>query len=178
MHRALFIFILMGTAIACSCSALAQQKSREPKIVIAPKRPRPTAPPRPGEGAIFLGVNGFGSTCKASRDAKSPFFNPYKTATIADVMGAPIAKITITSYGDGWKKDDAIRARVLQVLSVETNDFAPGIEWDESAFVDLVGTIQFADGKEGAFEESAGHVCFNDHNGAAIFTRVQLKAAQ
>jgi hypothetical protein len=40
---------------------------------------------------------------------------------------------------------------------------------------DIVGTIQYSDGMQGAFEESGGHVCFTKHDGFAAWARVQVK---
>jgi hypothetical protein len=176
IFRSRRILILVGVTIACAWIALGQEKSAEPEIVIAAKGARPSPPP--GAGGIIVLSEGFGSTCKRTSDAKTPQIDSATLTSIAEAMGAPVTRITISSRGRSWKKDGDIRRHILQVLSARTNELAPGIDWDEGVATDLIGTIQFADGKVGSFEESGGHVCFNAHSGAAIFARVQLKASQ
>jgi hypothetical protein len=178
MPRILYISILLGAVIACSSTSLTQEKPTEPKIVVEAKGPRPNQYAPPGSGGIFIIAHRFGETCKATVDTDSPHFPFDKPTSITDAMGAPVTEIDIASYGQSWKKEDDIRSHVLQVLSEKSSEFAPGILWDEAVAIDLVGTIQFADRKKGAFEESAGHLCFNDHNGGAIFTRVRLEKTQ
>jgi hypothetical protein len=156
----------MLMALLSSSSGLAQEKTPILKVVIAAKKAT-----MPARG--FLPMN-FGSTCRATSDAQSPYFGSYKSFSIAEMMSDPAAVLRITSYGPAWKNRDELRAHVLQVLSTETNESGAGEEWQEGVFTDIVGTIQFASKKEGAFEESGGHVCFNDHGGAVIWSRVRL----
>jgi hypothetical protein len=161
-------------ALLIAPSAFAQQKPAQPKIVIVAKGPR--SEPKPSSasgGATFVHLTPFGATCKPTSDDKSAYASR-QPISIQDAAGAPIAEIRITSYGDDWKSDEEIRARILRVLSAQATDLSPGIDWDESTFIDLVGKVRFKDGKESPFEESGGHVCFSNHEGAVIFTRVQL----
>jgi hypothetical protein len=153
--------------IFCAGFALpAQESAPVPKIVIDAKKPTPPS-------TTALAMN-FGSSCHATSDAKSPFYSGYKPASIADMVGAPVAEIRITSYGTGWKSRDDIRAAIVRVWSAQSEGAAPGPEWQEGVWPDIVGAIRFKDGKRSAFEESSGHVCFVDHSGASIWTRIQL----
>jgi hypothetical protein len=156
--------LLIGLFVLFSCATAPAQNKVSRKITIVAKKPT-----MPLDGIASMG---FGATCRATSDAQSPYFRNYKPVAISDVLGAAVKSIAITSYSPEWKNREEIRLHVLQVLNAQASEFAPGIEWDEGVFVDVVGTIQFADGKKGAFEESAGHVCFNDYKGAVIFTRI------
>jgi hypothetical protein len=144
-----------------------QEVAPPPKILIEAKTP--TAP-NAGDRAL-----NFGSTCRATSGAKSPFYSSYKPASIAEMLGAPVTEIRITRYGTEWKSHDEIRATITLAWNARSDGASPYAPWDEGAWTDIVGTIQFKDGRKSAFEESAGHVCFLVHGGAAIWTRVPVK---
>jgi hypothetical protein len=174
VSRLILLLILPG-----AFAASAPQTATLPRIVVSAKKgTAPNKAPRPltgGGGIVFLANHPFGANCHAVGDARSPYYSSYKPTSIAGMMGGPVAAIRITQYGNGWKSPDELRATIAKVWAAQSDGAAPGAEWDEAVFTDIVGSIEFKDGTTRAFEESGGHVCFVDHNGAAIWTRVPVK---
>jgi hypothetical protein len=156
---------IAATLAALTClSASAQDKPHPPKIVFEAKSATKTQTPP------------FGQTCKAAPKATSPYYNSpsFQPVSIADLLRAPVTQVTIRRYGFGWKTQDDVSKRVLIVLGARTSDISGYEPWDEVVFPNIVATLQFADKKEGTLEISGVHVCFADHSGAVIWTRIGL----
>jgi hypothetical protein len=150
-------------------SALPQGKMTRPKIIFAKHAATP-------ERAMGMGP-AFGQTCKATGSTKKSYADVDRAVTVAEVMGAPVAVVKIRSYRAGAKKQD-IQDRVLQVLDAATYDEPMQYDpLDEGVWTGIVATIQFADNKQGAFEESGGHVCVTDDSGAVWWMRVRVIGA-
>ncbi|MFZ3246336.1 MAG: hypothetical protein WA185_14790 [Candidatus Acidiferrales bacterium] len=155
--------VLLALAFLICASSFAQQKTRPPKIVFAKHAAAPAvglAPP-------------FGQSCRATSNAKFSHLASYRPVSIADLLGAPVALVTIRRYGPSSKNQPEIRKHVLGVLAAQTLEISPYEPWDEAAFTDIVATLQFADNNQGALEISGVHICFTDHTGAAIWMRLR-----
>jgi hypothetical protein len=159
--------VLVLASLICS-SNFAQQEPRPPKIVFEAKSATNT-----------LGT-AFGQSCKATPNASSPYYrsSPSQPVSIADLLRAPVAEVKILRYGAGWKNQDDIRERLLDVLGARTLEIFDYEPWDEAAFTDILATIHFADKTQAALEVSGVHVCFTDHSGAVIWTRIGTRVIE
>jgi hypothetical protein len=155
------IFLVLA-ALSC-VSACAQEKARAPKIVFEAKSATKTLTP------------GFGQSCKAAPNATSPYYrsSPFQAVSIADLLRAPVVEVRIRRYPSGGNQD-TIRKRVLFVLGARTTEIFGYEPWDEAVFPGIAATLEFADKKEGALKISSPHVCFTDHSGAVIWTRIGI----
>jgi hypothetical protein len=158
--------VLVLASLSCS-SNLAQQKPRRPKIVFEAKSATNTLRPA------------FGQSCKATPNASSPYYHSsFQPVSIADLLRAPAAEVKILRYGPGWKNQDDIRERLLDVLGARTLEISGFESWDEFVPPDIVARIQFVDKTQGALEVSGVHVCFTDHSGAVIWTRIGTRVIE
>jgi hypothetical protein len=188
--------LLCGLAIAvlatiATHTARAQDKPREPKVVLDLQKPAPadnsSAPANAGakdsDGASsnartpfrIGGIPGvFGEACKAFSSAEGPDRRLDKADPIAELFGGPIAVVRVRRYGPGREKPDRdeVRQRVTKILHAQTHDIARGILWSEATFAGLVAAVEFSDHTKGVLEESGGHVCFSDHAGTVWYLRI------
>ena len=163
----LFFAALVLAALA-SQTGYAQDKPREPKIVLKLEKPVSGGNPR--------GWEPFGATCKSlkpenGKDQRSYHPGWDKPVSIAEWMGAPIEVVKIRRYGPGWKKPDDVRQRVASLLKTQSGEVSPYEDWDEFVFADIIATVQFSDHTEGTLEVSGVHVCFTTHSGMALWLR-------
>jgi hypothetical protein len=193
--------LLCGLAIAVLATIVthtvrAQDKPREPKVVLDLDKPAPkddssavanaaggaNAGAKDSAGASanartsfhFVLIPAFGEACKAFSSAQGTDRRLDKPVPIAELFGAPIAVVKIRRYDRQLQNSDLpeVRARVAKILHAQTNEIARGILWSEASFADLVATTEFSDHTKGVLEESGGHVCFSDHAGTVWYLRI------
>ena len=189
-RRLLCCFVMVVSGALATHSALAQDKPREPKVVLEFQKPAPADASSAAANAgakDFDGASGnartpfrigaipgaFGEACKALSSAEGPDRRLDKPVPIAELFGGPIAVVRVRRYGTGREKPDRdeVLQRVAKILQAQTDDIARGILWSEAAFADLLATIEFSDHTKGVLEESGGHVCFSDHAGTVWYLR-------
>ena len=155
--------VIAGALVALSgASGLSQEKLTQPKVVFEKNAAAP----------VTLMRSAFGHTCKATGPATKSYKSMHGAFTVAQVLGAPIAAVKIRSYPARVKQKD-IQDWVLKTLATKVDEPPMSYEpWDEWVRTDIVATIQFADKKQGAFEESTWHVCLTDDSGAVWWMRI------
>jgi hypothetical protein len=190
-RRLLCCFVMVVSAALATHSAHAQDKPREPKVILDRQKPAradnssaaANAGAKDSAGASsnartpfrIGGIPGrFGEACKAFSSAEGPDRRLDKPVPIAELFGGPIAVVRVRKYGPGREKPDRdeVRARVARILHAQTDDIARGMLWSEATFAGLVATIEFSDHTKGVLEESGGHVCFSDHGGTVWYLRI------
>jgi hypothetical protein len=197
MRRLLRCFVIAVLAAIATPTAHAQDKPREPKVVLDLDKPAPkdnssaaakasgsaNAGAKDSDGASadartpfrIGGIPGaFGEACKAFNSTEGPNRRLDKPVPIADLFGAPIAVVKIRRYDASLHKPELseARARVAKLLHAQTDGIDRGILWSEAAFAGLVAITEFPDHTQGVLEESGGHVCFSDHAGTVWYLRI------
>ena len=176
-----FLVILALTAAAARPS-YAQDKTKDPKIVIdleksAPANESKVKEPASAEASSHASVvPPFGRACSALGAAKDGYRNFDSSVSISELFGAPIEVITIRRLGPFQGKPDReeLRKRILAVLSAQTTEVFRYADWDEAVPAGIVTTIQFYDRSKGVLEESGGHVCFSDYAGTVWWLRIPI----
>jgi hypothetical protein len=161
-------FVILILAALASRTACAQDKPKDPKVVLDLEKPAPT------DNSSHL--QRFGTTCDPFNqkfgELGPPAPQPMKPTSIAELMGAPIGVVKIRRYGPAWKNPDDVRNRITKLLKTQTAEVYVYEPWAEAAFADIVVTVQFSDHTEGTLEVSNVHVCFSTHSRSALWLRV------
>jgi len=179
-----YFLVILTLAASAAQPNYAQDKTKDPKIVIDLEKPsppdesntknpaNPNDPPRPSTAQPF------GKACSAAGAAKDGYRTLDQPYTISDLFGAPIAVIIVRRLGAGQEKPDReeLRKRIFAVLSAQTTEVSRYQDWDEWVPQGLVVTIQYYDRTKSVLEESAGHVCFSDYAGTVWWLRIPVIA--
>jgi hypothetical protein len=162
-RSSLLVLALLPLGCLANSSQDKSHKTQQPRVVLDLQKPSA------GEKSFR---RRFGMTCPSQEPEASLYRDLEHPASISELLGAPIEVVRIRSYGAHWKKFDDVRKRVIQVLETQTGTIYPGEVWDEMVLADIVATIRFSDGSEGALEESGGHVCFKNHSKSTAWARI------
>ncbi|MFY9804121.1 MAG: hypothetical protein WA211_04380 [Candidatus Acidiferrales bacterium] len=156
-----------------------QEKQKDPKVVLDLEKPAAGHDLDEGaagaaKGSHLVPPGSFGKSCSAFGKPKEGYRSLEGVASIAGLIGAPVAVVRVRRYGSGHDKVDReeVRKHVLNLLAEETSEEYRYEPWDEAVYVGLVAKIQFFDHSEGVLEESGNHVCFSDFNGQVWWTRI------
>jgi hypothetical protein len=177
-RRAQYFLAILTLAAAAAQPSYAQDKTKDPKIVIDLEKPAqsneskvkdpantdaPIAPP-------------FGKACSAVGATKDGYRNFDSPVSISNLFGAPIEIITIRRLGPNQEKPDReeLRKRIIAVLNAQTTEVSRYADWDEWVPQGIVATIQFYDHTKSVLEESGGHVCFSDYAGTLWWLRIPV----
>jgi hypothetical protein len=162
-RSSLLVLALLPLVFSATSPQDKSRKTQQPRVVLDLQKPSA------GENSLR---RRFGKTCPSQGPEASLYRDLERPASISELLGAPLEVVRIRSYGAHWKKFDDVRKRVIQVLETQTGTIYPGEVWDEMVLADIVATIRFSDGSEGALEESGGHVCFTDHSKSTAWARI------
>jgi hypothetical protein len=181
-----YFLLILALAAAAAQPSYAQDKTKEPKIVLDLEKPAPANDSKAKEPASANAtthpsiVPPFGKACSSVGAAKDGYRSLDQPYTISDLFGAPIEVITIRRLGSGPEKPDReeLRKRITAVLNAQTTEVSRYQDWDEWVPQGLVVTIQFYDRTKSVLEESAGHVCFSDYAGTVWWLRIPTPAAK
>jgi hypothetical protein len=177
-----YFLAILTLAAAAVQPNYAQDKTKDPKIVIDLEKPAPVNESKAKEPASADGTTRapiappFGKACSvfgAAKDGYRSFDSPF---SISDLFGAPIEVITIRRLGPGQEKPDReeVRKRIFTVLNAQTVEVSRYADWDEWVPQGMVATIQFYDHTKAVLEESAGHICFSDYAGTVWWLRIPI----
>jgi hypothetical protein len=180
------VFALLALAALMVWVGNAQDKTKDPKVVLELEKPAPSESSAANasegtKGSVHLSAAApFGKTCSAFSSPKDGYRSLDGPASIADLIGAPIEVVKIRRYGPGQEKPDRdeVRKHVLNLLKAQTAEVYRYEPWDETVFTGLVAKIQFYDHTEGVLEESGVHVCFSDYTELVWWTRIPPAAAK
>jgi hypothetical protein len=180
------VFALLALAALMVWVGDAQDKTKDPKVVLELEKPAPSensaANASEGtKGSVHVSTSApFGKTCSAFSSPKDGYRSLDGPASIADLIGAPIEVVKVRRYGSGQDKPDRdeVRKRVINLLKAQTAEVYRYEPWDEMVFTGLVAKIQFYDHTEGVLEESGVHVCFSDYTGLVWWTRIPPPATK
>ena len=174
--------VILALALAAAQRGSAQDKNKDPKVVVELDKRTQTNDSNAKEPASTDGttpltpVGGFGKACSAFGAARDGYRNFDKPVTVSDLFGAPIAVVIIRRLGPNQEKSDReeLRKHIVAVLNAQTTDVSRYEDWDEVVWVGIVATVQFADRSKGVLEESGGHVCFSDYAGTVWWLRIPV----
>jgi hypothetical protein len=177
-----YFLVILALAAAAAQPNYAQDKTKDPKIVIDLEKPTPANESKVKEPGSADGstpapiVPPFGKACSAFGAAKDGYRNFESPVSISDLFGAPIEVITIRRLGPGQEKPDRekLRKRIFALLNAQTVEVSRYADWDESVPQGMVATIQFYDRSKAVLEESAGHVCFSDFAGTVWWLTIPI----
>jgi hypothetical protein len=175
-----YFLVILALAAAAAQPNYAQDKTKEPKIVLDLEKPAPANDSKAKEPASANATTHvpiaqpFGKACSSVGAAKDGYRSLDQPYTIADLFGAPIEVITVRRLGPGPEKPDReeLRKRITAVLNAQTTEVSRYQDWDEWVPQGLVVTIQFYDRTKSVLEESSGHVCFSDYAGTVWWLRI------
>jgi hypothetical protein len=179
-----YLLVLLALAALTARPAYAQDKNKDPRVVLELEKSPPAndsnaKEPAGAHGATHLWpAEPFGKACSsfgAPKDGYRNFDRPY---SVSELFGAPIAVIIIRRLGPFQEKPDRdeIRKHIVAVLNAQTTEVSRYVEWDESVPLGIVATVQFSDRTKGVLEESGGHVCFSDYAGTVWWLRIPIPA--
>jgi hypothetical protein len=179
-------FMVLALAALTAQAGYAQDKTKEPKVVLELEK---QALSESSAANASEGTKGsvhssttvpFGKTCSAFRAPKDGYRSLDGTASIADLIGAPIEVVKVRRYGSGQEKPDReeVRKFFTNLLKAETSEAYRYEPWDEMVFTSFVAKIQFYDHTEGVLEQSGVHVCFSDYTGLVWWTRIPAPAVK
>ena len=177
-----YFLAILTLAAAAAQPNYAQDKTKDPKIVIDLEKPAPVNESKAKEPASPVGATHapiappFGKACSALGAAKDGYRDFDSPVSISDLFGAPIEVITIRRLGVWQEKPDreALRKHIMAVLNTQTVEVSRYADWDEAVPLGIVATIQFYDHTKGVLEESGGHVCFSDYSGTLWWLRIPV----
>lgn len=181
-----YFLVILALAGAAALPDYAQDKPKDPKVVLDLEKSPPANDSKSKEAA---GTDGnahlsvappFGKACSAFGAAKDGYRNLDSPYSIAELFGAPIEVIIIRRIGAFEEKSDReeIRKHILTVLKARTTEVSRYADWDEAVPQGMVATIQFYDRTKGVLEESGGHVCFSDYAGTVWWLRIPAVATK
>jgi hypothetical protein len=190
-----YLLVILALAAVAAQPNYAQDKTKDPKIVIDLERPAagdvsnakaPASDSKQKETASadssshLPGAPPFGKACSAFGAAKDGYRNLDSPYSISELFGAPIEVITIRRLGPGLEKTDReeLRKHIISVLNSRTTEVSRYADWDEWVPLGIVTTIQFYDHSKAVLEESGGHVCFSDYAGTVWWLRIPAVAAK
>ncbi len=177
-----YFLVLLALAALASRPAYAQDKNKDPKVVLELEKSPPAndsnaKEPAGTHGATHLWPGEpFGKSCSAFGAPKDGYRNLDRPFSVNELFGAPIAVITIRRLGAFQEKPDReeLRKHIVAVLSAQTTEVSRYEDWDEAVPLGIVATVQFSDRAKGVLEESSGHVCFSDYAGTVWWLRIPL----
>ncbi len=180
-----YLLAVLALAAAAQLS-YAQDKNKDPRVVVELDKRSQTndsnaKEPANSDGSTHLvSSEPFGKACSAAGAAKDGYRNFEKPVTISELFGAPISVVIIRRLGPGQEKPDReeLRKRIVAILNAQTTEVSRYEDWDESVWLGIVATIQFADRSKGVLEESGGHVCFSDYAGTVWWLRIPVNPKQ
>ena len=175
-----YFLVILTLAAAAAQPNYAQDKTKDPKIVLDLEKPSPAdesnakSPASPNDASRPSTARPFGKACSAAGAAKDGYRNFDSPYSISELFGAPIEVITIRRLGPGQEKPgrEELRKRITAVLNAQTTEVSRYQDWDEWVPQGLVVTIQFYDRTKSVLEESGGHVCFSDYAGTVWWLRI------
>jgi hypothetical protein len=178
--------MVLALAALTARAGYAQDKTKEPKVVLelekqAPSENSPANASEGSKGTVHSSATvPFGKTCSAFRAPKDGYRSLDGSASIADLIGAPIEVVKVRRYGSGQEKPDReeVRKFFTNLLKAETSEAYRYEPWDEMVFTGFVAKIQFYDHTEGVLEQSGVHVCFSDYTGLVWWTRIPAPAVK
>ena len=178
--------MVLALAALTARAGYAQDKTKEPKVVLELEKPAPSensaANASEGtKGSVHSSTTvPFGKTCSAFRAPKDGYRSLDGTASIADLIGAPIEIVKVRRYGSGQEKPDReeVRKFITNLLKAETSEAYRYEPWDEMVFTGFVAKIQFYDHTEGVLEQSGVHVCFSDYTGLVWWSQIPPPAVK
>jgi hypothetical protein len=179
-----YFLAILALAAAAAQPNYAQDKTKDPKIVIDLEKPAQSneskvKDPASTDAATHAPIAPpFGKACSAFGAAKDGYRNFDSPVSISDLFGAPIEVITIRRLGPGQEKPDReeLRKHIFTVLNAQTVEVSRYADWDEWVPQGIVATIQFYDHTKAVLEESSGHVCFSDYAGTVWWLRIPTVA--
>jgi hypothetical protein len=179
-----YFLVILTLAAAATQPNYAQDKMKDPKIMIDLEKPAPANDPKVKDPASTDAAAHaplappFGKACSAVGAAKDGYRSFDGPVSISDLFGAPIEIITTRHLGPGQEKPDReeLRKRIMAVLNAQTVEVSRYADWDEWVPQGLVATIQFYDHSKAVLEESGGHVCFSDYAGTVWWLRIPTVA--
>lgn len=173
-----YFLVILALAAAAAQPNYAQDKTKDPKIVIDLEKPAAgdvsnTKAPASADGATHASTAPtFGKACSAFGAAKDGYRNLDSPYSISELFGAPIEVITIRRLGQEKPDREELRKHIVSVLNSRTTEVSRYADWDEWVPQGIVTTIQFYDHSKAVLEESGGHVCFSDYAGTVWWLRV------
>jgi hypothetical protein len=179
-----YIAVVLALSALLAQPAYAQDKNKDPKVVLELEKSPPAneseaKEPAPAEGSIRLAhVEPFGKACSAFGAPKDGYRNFDRPFSVSELFGAPITVIIIRRLGTFAEKPDReeLRKHMVTVLNAQTTEVSRYQDWDESVPPGIVATVEFSDRSKGVLEESAGHVCFSDYAGTVWWLRIPISA--
>jgi hypothetical protein len=183
MHRSpQYFFVILTLAALAAQPNHAQDKTKDPKLVIDLEKPSPANDPKVKEPASADATAHasiappFGKACSAFGAPKDGYRDFESSVSISDLFGAPIEVITVRRLEPGQEKLDReeVRRHIMTVLSAQTTEVSRYADWDEAVPQGIVATIQFYDHSKAVLEESGGHVCFSDYSGTLWWLRIPV----
>jgi hypothetical protein len=177
-----YSLVILALATVATRPNYAQDKNKDPRIVVELEKRSPTSDSNAKEPASTDGtthltpVGEFGKACSAFGAARDGYRNFDKPVTVSDLFGAPIAVVIIRRLGPNQEKPDReeLRKHIVAVLNAQTTEVSRYEDWDEAVWLGIVATVQFADRSKGVLEESGGHVCFSDYSGTVWWLRIPV----
>jgi hypothetical protein len=177
-----YFLVVLALATLAACPAYAQDKNKDPKVVLDLEKPAAgdasnAKEPAGAHGATRLWpAEPFGKACSAFGAAKDGYRNFDRLYSVNELFGAPIAVIIIRRLGPFQEKPDRdeLRKHIVAVLSAQTTEVSRYQDWDEAVPLGIVATVQFSDRTKGVLEESGGHVCFSDYAGTVWWLRIPI----
>jgi hypothetical protein len=177
-----YFLAILALAAAAAQPNHAQDKTKDPKIVIDLEKPAQSneskvKDPASTDAATHAPIAApFGKACTAFGSAKDGYRSFDSPVPISDLFGAPIEVITIRRLGPSQEKPDReeLRKHIMAVLNAQTSEVSRYADWDEWVPQGIVATIQFYDHTKSVLEESGGHVCFSDYAGTLWWLRIPM----
>jgi hypothetical protein len=181
-RRAQYFLAILALAATAAQPDYAQDKTKDPKIVIDLEKPAQSndskaKDPANTDAATHAPIAPpFGKACSAVGATKDGYRNFDSPVSISNLFGAPIEIITIRRLGPNQEKPDReeLRKRIIAVLNAQTTEVSRYADWDEWVPQGIVATIQFYDHTKSVLEESGGHVCFSDYAGTLWWLRIPV----
>ena len=95
--------------------------------------------------------------------------------SVAELLGPALVEIQVHQVGDGFADFGAVEAHLRWVLARRphaVSHYSPWAEATPLATSGILGTLRYADGREGRLEVVGTHVCVQDGTGTVWWTRL------
>jgi hypothetical protein len=185
-RRPQHLLVILALAAAAAQPNHAQDKTKDPKLVVDLEKPSPAndskvKEPASADATTHVSIAPpFGKACSAFGAPKDGYRDFDSPVSISDLFGAPIEVITVRHVEPGQEKLDReeLRKRIFTVLNEQTTEVSRYADWDEWVPQGIVATIQFYDHSKAVLEVSGGHVCFSDYAGTLWWLRIPVPPKQ